>query len=165
MKIYTKTGDKGTTGLYTGERVAKDCLRVEVYGTIDEADAALGLARSLATKQDVRAAIISAQKTLWTLMADFASIGDTARITAEQVMAIEAGIDTVDKQLPPLTQFVIPGDSPASSALHMARTIIRRAERLAWKLSREEDVNDQALVMLNRLSDYCFVLARREVEE
>lgn len=164
MKIYTKTGDKGTTGLFTGERVPKDSLRVEVYGVIDEADAALGLARATCTRQDVIEKIYDAQKTLWVLMADFASIGGDSRISSEQVAALEAMIDETDATLPPLKAFVIPGESTGSSALHMARTIIRRAERNAWTLSRSEHVNEQALLALNRLSDLCFVLARRETQ-
>ena len=128
MKVYTKTGDQGTTGLYTGERVPKDSLRVDVYGTVDEADAAFGLARSLSTKADVRTKIAATQKILWALMADFASIGTAQCVKTEQVTEIEQYIDEVDKQLPPLTAFVVPGDTPASSALHLARTVIRRAE-------------------------------------
>lgn len=165
MKVYTKTGDKGTTGLFTGQRVPKDSLRVEVYGTVDEADAAFGLARSLSTKEDVRNKVAIAQKMLWALMADFASIGAEQRVKSEQVTEIEQYIDEVDKLLPPLTSFVIPGDTPASSALHLARTVIRRAERLAWKLTKEETVNEASLLLLNRLSDFAFVLARREIQE
>lgn len=165
MKIYTKTGDKGTTGLFTGERVPKDSLRVEVYGVIDEADAVLGLARATCVKQDVREKVYNAQKALWALMADFASIGGDDRISSEQVAALEAMIDETDASLPPLKAFVIPGESTGSSALHMARTIIRRAERTAWALSRSEHVNEQSLLALNRLSDLCFVLARRETLE
>jgi cob(I)alamin adenosyltransferase len=165
MKIYTKTGDKGMTGLYTGERVPKDSQRVDLYGTVDEADATLGLARSLCLKPDVVNAIFSTQKVLWALMADFASTGQESRITSDQVTSIENQIDEIDKLLPPLKQFIIPGDSPGSAALHMARTIIRRAERLAWNLSRSEEMNEQALVILNRLSDLCFVLARREIQK
>lgn len=164
MKIYTKTGDKGTTGLFTGERVPKDSLRVEVYGIIDEADAALGLARATCVKQDVIEKIHSAQKLLWALMADFASIGGNARITSAQIDSVEAMIDETDQMLPPLKAFVIPGESAGSAALHMARTIIRRAERSAWTLSRSEQINEQALVALNRLSDLCFVLARLETQ-
>lgn len=164
MKIYTKTGDKGTTGLFTGERVPKDSLRVEVYGIIDEADAALGLARATCVKKDVREKIYSAQKMLWALMADFASIGGNSRVTLEQISLLETMIDETDSMLPPLKEFVIPGESTGSAALHMARTIIRRAERTAWALSRSEQINEQALVALNRLSDLCFVLARRETQ-
>ena len=165
MKVYTKTGDKGTTGLFTGQRVPKDSLRVEVYGTVDEADAAFGLARALSSKEDVRNKVVFAQKILWALMADFASIGGEQRVKSEQVIEIEQYIDAVDKALPQLTSFVIPGDTPASSALHLARTVIRRAERQAWKLAKEETVNEASLLLLNRLSDFAFVLARREIQE
>ena len=166
MKIYTKTGDQGNTSLYTGERVAKDSLRVEAYGSIDETDAALGLARALCLKQEVKQAIYDMQRMLWQLMADVASLGEKgSRITAEHVQELEQMIDRFDAVLPPLTKFVIPGDTSGSAALHVARTVARRAERQMWRLAREESVNEHVLVALNRLSDLCFVLSRVESEE
>lgn len=165
MKIYTKTGDKGTTGLYTGQRVPKDSLRVEAYGTVDEMDAALGVARSLCQSKEVAAAIYEMQKLLWSLMADLASVGEAPnRITSEQVSRIEQMIDAYDAKLPPLKQFAIAGDNRAAAAINLARTVTRRAERLVWSLAREESVNEQVLVLLNRLSDLCFILFRAEGE-
>lgn len=165
MKVYTKTGDKGTTGLYTGERVAKDSLRVEAYGTVDETDAALGVARSLCEWDDVRISIYTLQKFLWQLMADLASIGNQAtRISLDQVTQLEQMIDSYQAELPPLGQFIIAGDNRGAAALNLARTIARRAERLVLKLSREEAVSEPVLLSLNRLSDLCFILARAETE-
>ena len=165
MKIYTKTGDKGTTGLYTGERVAKDSLRVEAYGTVDETDAALGVARSLCEWDDVRKSIYSLQKILWELMADLASVGDQAtRISQEQVTQLEQMIDSYQAELQPLGHFIVAGDNRGAAALNLARTVARRAERLALKLSREERVGEPVLIALNRLSDLCFTLARAESE-
>lgn len=164
MKIYTKTGDQGDTGLYTGERVAKDSLRVEAYGTIDETDSALGMARAFAVNNEVKTVIYELQKLLWGLMADIASIDQAPRITNEQVARLEALIDEFDSTLPPLTSFLIPGDTPGAAALDMARTVTRRAERQLWRLSRAEAMAGEGLVFLNRLSDLCFVLARVEAK-
>lgn len=163
MKIYTKTGDKGTTGLYTGQRVAKDSLRVETYGTIDELDTALGLARALCTKTTVKESIYQVQKLLSQVMAEIASVEtEKVYITAEHVADIERLIDSYDAELPPLKAFLVPGDSPGSAALHMARTTTRRAERQVIRLSRQETVSENVLVLLNRLSDLCFILSRAE---
>ena len=165
MKIYTKAGDKGTTGLFTGERVPKDSLRVEAYGTVDEAEAALGLARSLCEWDDVKKSIYSVQKFLWTLMAELASSGEqVGRVTSEHVSMLEQEIDSYQAQLQPLTHFIISGDDRGSGALNIARTVVRRAERLTVALSRQETVNEVLLIALNRLSDLCFILARAESE-
>ena len=164
MNIYTKTGDKGETGLYTGERVAKDSLRVEAYGMVDEINSALGMARALATKEDVKTTIYELQKLLGGLMADIASIGDASRITSKQVSVLENIIDQFNTTLPPLNSFIIPGDSPGSAALDMARTVTRRAERQLWRLNRVEETSGYGLVFLNRLSDLCFILARVETK-
>lgn len=164
MKVYTKTGDKGSTSLYTGERVPKDSPRVEAYGTIDEFDSALGLARALCKSGAVRDAVHDVQKLLWTVMAEVASIGGEARITAAHVEAVEKTIDRFDAALPPLTAFIIPGDTPGAAALDLARTVARRAERQLWRLSREEAVGEEVLVLVNRLSDLCFILSRAELE-
>jgi cob(I)alamin adenosyltransferase len=163
MKIYTKTGDQGQTGLFTGERVPKDSVRVEAYGLVDEADSALGMARAIAINPEVKATIYDLQKLLWSLMADIASIGGQARITTEQVQQVEALIDKFDSQLPPLTSFLVPGDTASSAALDIARTVTRRAERQLWRLARQEELSGEGLVFLNRLSDLCFVLARIEI--
>jgi cob(I)alamin adenosyltransferase len=165
MKIYTKTGDKGTTSLYTGERVAKDSDRVEAYGTVDELDSAFGLARTLCRNGEVVTVIYEVQKLLWLVMAEVASQGDQkSPITCEQVQFIEQRIDSFDAKLQPLTNFLIPGGCPGSAALDVARTVARRAERQLWRLNRLETLNEQVLVILNRISDLCFVLSRVENE-
>lgn len=165
MKIYTKTGDKGTTALYSGQRVPKDSQRVEAYGTIDELDSALGLARSLVKNAAVAEAILSVQKLLWQAMAEVASLNVSKKpITTAEISAIEATIDKFDANLPPLTHFVIPGDTPGAAALDLARTVARRAERELWRLARQEPVDEHVLVLVNRLSDLCFILARAETE-
>lgn len=165
MKIYTKTGDKGMTSLLSGERVPKDSLRVETYGTVDELNAVLGLARAVAGKAEVREAILPVQKMLMAMMGELAG-GPTAAavITAEHVTTLESLIDKFSASLTPLTHFIVPGDNQSSACLHVARTVARRAERLAWRLAGQERVHDNALIALNRLSDLCFTLARYEAE-
>jgi len=166
MKVYTKTGDKGTTGLLTGERIEKDSLRVEAYGTIDEINSALGLARVWCAKADVQAIIYSAQKTLMMIMADLASVhSETHYISEENSSQFEQFIDKLDAQLPPLKAFIIPGGNAGAAALDLARTVTRRAERQVLRLSRQEEVNNHILITLNRLSDLCFMLARVELGE
>jgi cob(I)alamin adenosyltransferase len=165
MKIYTKTGDKGTTALYSGQRVPKDSQRVEAYGTIDEFDSALGLARSLVKNAAVAAAILDVQKLLWQVMAEVASLEESKKpISAAEISAVEATIDKFDASLPPLTAFIIPGDTPGAAALDLARTVARRAERELWRLARQEPVSEPVMVLVNRLSDLCFILARAEKE-
>lgn len=166
MKVYTKTGDKGTTGLLTGERIEKDSIRVEAYGTIDEVNSALGLARVWCIKTDVQDIIYSAQKVLMMIMADLASLGgETYYISEEQSKQFEQSIDQLDAQLPPLQAFIIPGGNAGAAALDLARTVTRRAERQVLRLSRQEKVNEHVLITLNRLSDLCFMLARVELAE
>ncbi len=163
-KVYTKTGDKGTTGLFTGQRVEKGSLRVEAYGTVDEAQAALGLARSVAKHEEVKEDIYRVEKELWLLMADVASIGKEANITDEHVKALEETIDKYDARLEPLTSFLVPGETHSGACLDIARTVVRRAERCFWRLQKEEDVHDVDVKYLNRLSDLCFILGRAETE-
>ena len=162
MKIYTKTGDAGLTSLYTGERVEKNSLRVQVYGAIDEADSALGLARAFATVDDVREKIFAVQKLLPRLMADFASLNREPTITDTDVAELESQMDALESSLPPLKEFVIPGSSKSGAFLDLARTITRRAERLCCEIAITEFVQDSDKIFLNRLSDYCFLLMRRE---
>lgn len=162
MKIYTKTGDKGLTSLYTGERVEKNSLRVQVYGAIDEADSALGLARAFVEVEAVKEKIFALQKNLPKLMADFASLNREPTITFDDVKNLESEMDALENLLPPLREFIIPGNSKGGAFLDLARTITRRAERLSCELSKSEPVHEADKIFLNRLSDYCFLLMRRE---
>ncbi len=163
--VYTRTGDKGTTGLYTGERVPKQSLRVEAYGTVDEITSALGLARANVKREDVKETIYNVQKLLMSLMADIASLNlPEPYIKEEHVKLFEETIDRYDALLQPLRQFLIPGDSVGSAALDIARTTTRRAERCLLRLAETEQVNPNVLVCLNRLSDLCFILGRVENE-
>ena len=171
-RIYTRTGDDGTTALGTGERRAKNDLRIEAYGTIDEANSAIGLAR-VATAPDVACARVDAmllcvQNDLFDLGADLCvphtAPGETLplRIVQSQVDRLEREIDTLNAELAPLRSFVLPGGSPAAAALHLARTVTRRAERLLVALADTpgEEVGGPALKYVNRLSDFLFVAAR-----
>ena len=162
MKIYTKTGDKGLTSLYTGERVEKNSLRVQVYGAIDEADSALGIARAFVEVEAVKEKIFAVQKILPRLMADFASLNQEPLITSDDVKNLESEMDALESFLPPLKEFLIPGNSKGGAFLDLARTITRRAERLACELSKSEKIHEADKIFLNRLSDYCFLLMRRE---
>ena len=166
MKVYTKTGDKGTTGLLTGERIDKDSLRVEAYGIVDEINSALGLARVWCCKNDNKDIIYSVQKMLMMIMADLASVNkESYYITETHVKQLEQYIDALDAKLPPLKEFIIPGGNAGAAALDLARTTARRGERQAIKLSKQEDVNEQVLIALNRLSDLCFMLSRAELAQ
>jgi cob(I)alamin adenosyltransferase len=165
-RIYTKGGDKGTTSLGTGKRVPKHDLRVEAYGTVDEANAAIGLAR-LHTSGDADAALARIQNDLFDLGADLCApegegSKERLRITDAQVERLEQEIDAMNEELAPLNSFVLPGGSSASAYLHMARTIARRAERDMTRLAEQEPVSPAAIRYINRLSDHLFVLARYE---
>ncbi len=162
MKVYTKTGDEGMTSLFTGERVEKDSPRVEVYGTVDEINSALAMARSFSEVDAIREKILELQKTLPRLMADLASINRPKMITAADVKNLEDGIDLLEKNLPPLKSFVIPGDTKAGAFLDLARTITRRAERKLYKMSHFDAISEDDRIFLNRLSDYLFMLMRAE---
>lgn len=163
--VYTRTGDKGTTGLYTGERVPKQSLRVEAYGTVDEITSALGLARAHVQRDDVKETIYQVQKLLMSVMADVASLNlPESYIKEEHVKLFEETIDKYDAMLQPLAHFLIPGDTVGAAALDIARTTTRRAERCLLRLAETEPVNPQVLICLNRLSDLCFILARVETE-
>ena len=162
MSVTTKTGDKGQTSLFTGERVDKDSLRVEVYGTIDEVDAALAMARAFSEKDEVTKRIYGVQQKLGRLMADFASLGKEPLITAADVKAMEDDIPVLHDALPEQNSFIIPGDTKAGAMLDHARTVVRRAERLAIRLAKTEAVAESDRLFLNRLSDYCYLLMRLE---
>jgi cob(I)alamin adenosyltransferase len=164
-KIYTRGGDKGQTSLGDGARVAKHDLRVAAFGTVDEANAAIGLAR-LHTESLADAMLARIQNDLFDLGADLCRPGDDAtdakalRIQQSQVQRLEDEIDAMNVSLEPLDSFVLPGGRPAAAHLHLARTVVRRAERLSAELATREPVNPTAVVYLNRLSDHLFVLSR-----
>ncbi|MBH0237237.1 cob(I)yrinic acid a,c-diamide adenosyltransferase [Methylobrevis albus] len=169
-KIYTRTGDDGTTALGSGERRAKYDVRVASYGTVDETNAAVGLARlHLAAEPELDAVLGRIQNDLFDLGADLATPEteepppyEPLRITAGQVAAIEQAIDHLNKDLKPLRSFVLPGGAAAAAYLHLCRTVSRRAERLTVELSHQpgEKVNPEAVKYLNRLSDFFFVASR-----
>ena len=162
MSVTTKTGDQGQTSLFMGERIAKDDLRVEVYGIVDSLGSTLGMARAFAENKRVKEDILAAQKQLGMLMADFASRNKPPRITDEMIAGIEAEIASIEESLPALKEFIIPGDRKSSAMLDLARTTARTAERHAWTLARRGSVAEVDLRYLNRLSDYIFVLMRLE---
>lgn len=163
-KIYTKTGDAGDTGLTDGTRRVKYDLRVECYGTVDEVNSAIGLARLHASGEH-DAMLARIQHDLFDLGADFSTpysrgMDKALRIIATQTLRLENEMDALNEHIAPLNSFVLPGGSPASAYLHLARTITRRAERLACHLAALEQTNSEAVKYLNRLSDFLFVLAR-----
>jgi cob(I)alamin adenosyltransferase len=161
-KVVTKHGDKGTTSLVGGKIVSKAATRVEVYGDVDELNSFLGVARTEIKDTQVDDILRKIQNDLFTLGADLASLLSVAvpRVETNHVSALETIIDTLLQELEPLKEFILPGGGKAGSLLHVARTIARRAERKAVKLSEEEEINKTVLVYLNRLSDLLFVLAR-----
>ncbi len=165
MKLYTRGGDDGTTLLFAGGRVAKTHLRVAACGALDELNAQLGMARSLGARDDD--CLVQLQSLLLRAGADLATpqgarSAQVTRIGADVVAWLEAEIDRLDDDLPPLTVFILPGGTQAAAALHVARTVCRRAERQVVALQAEEDVGAQLLPCLNRLSDLLFALARHE---
>ncbi|MEP3431635.1 MAG: cob(I)yrinic acid a,c-diamide adenosyltransferase [Roseibium sp.] len=168
-KIYTKTGDDGTTALGSGERRPKSDLRIEAYGTVDETNAVVGLIRLHTTEgaEVVDVVLGRIQNDLFDLGADLATpetgedLGyEPLRVTDDQVSAIEKAIDELNADLSPLRSFVLPGGSVAAAHLHLARTVSRRAERLMVDLSTRETINSAAIKYMNRLSDYFFVASR-----
>ena len=164
MKLYTRSGDDGSTGLFGGQRVDKDALRVAAYGTVDELNAALGIAHAICQFEELRDALTRLQSRLFDVGADLCTIEDEkkkVRIGDRHVQEIEQLIDRVSEQLPPLKTFVLPGGSELAARLHFARTVCRRAERLIVTLSRQEPVNDAVLPYMNRISDLLFAVARR----
>lgn len=166
--IYTKTGDSGETGLFGGGRVGKDDPRVEAYGEVDELNASLGLARSLKLDPELDPLVQSIQEQLFTLGAVLATPAGTRaeqqipKLRSEWVQAMEQAIDRLEPTLPPMASFILPGGTPAASALHVARTVCRRAERRVVPFVRSGKVDMLAVVYLNRLSDLLFMMARWE---
>jgi len=168
MKIYTRTGDAGQTSLRWGDRTSKDALRVEAYGTVDEANAFVGMAVSNlppGRADDVRAMLIRIMRELFDVGADLAvppnkEKGEEPKVAPTFIDALEAEIDALEKNLDPLRTFILPGGTPAAAALHTARTVVRRAERRVVTLMQGESVDPILLKYLNRLSDFLFVAAR-----
>ncbi|MBS2034281.1 cob(I)yrinic acid a,c-diamide adenosyltransferase [bacterium] len=161
-RVVTRTGDGGKTALIGGERVSKGSLRVDSYGEVDELNSSLGLAVALIHDKPAMDLIHAIQHRLFTLGADLAAPEGVAvpRITAEHVQELEESMEPLMDELPPLEEFILPGGGPGGAALHMARAIARRAERATVALASHEPVNEHAIIYLNRLSDFLFVLAR-----
>ena len=158
-KIYTRTGDDGTTGLGDGTRVAKDSARVNAYGTVDEANSTIGLLLAAELPDGVRELLTRIQHQLFDLGGELCIPGHAAVFDAD-VDALEARLDHYNDDLPPLKDFILPGGGEAAARCHIARTVVRRAERDAVTLSRHDAVRPQAIRYLNRLSDLLFVAAR-----
>jgi cob(I)alamin adenosyltransferase len=168
MKLYTRTGDDGTTGLYGGQRVEKDSLRVSAYGDIDELNSHLGLARACSLHPQITGMLTELQERLFEAGADLATPHDknakadkVERFSESRVAEAEKMIDDACETLPAMKYFILPGGSELSARLHVARTVCRRAERAVLTLSRHETVNPNILIYLNRVSDLLFALARR----
>ncbi|MGH7664254.1 MAG: cob(I)yrinic acid a,c-diamide adenosyltransferase [Gemmatimonadaceae bacterium] len=167
-KIYTKTGDGGDTGLFGGGRVSKDELRVAAYGDVDELNAHIGLVRSIEMMPRIDEVLVPVQRDLFGLGALLATPDrekmreqlEKARIDDDRVRQLERAIDDCERELEPLKAFILPGGTPKSAALHVARTVCRRAERSVIRLRRSEEVPAIIIAYLNRLSDMLFVLAR-----
>ncbi len=168
MKIYTKTGDAGTTGLFGGGRVPKDDSRVEAYGDVDELNAVIGVARSIEILPRIDEVLVPIQRDLFAIGALLATPDrdkmaqhlHKARIDQGRIAELEHAIDDGESELDPLTAFIIPGGSPKAAALHVARTVCRRAERHVVRLQHEVELPPLAVIYLNRLSDLLFTLAR-----
>ncbi|MBV6653397.1 MAG: cob(I)yrinic acid a,c-diamide adenosyltransferase [Mameliella sp.] len=164
FKIYTKTGDAGTTGLFGGKRLPKNHLRIEAYGTVDELNAHIGMVRDQLSEANVRTLLKSIQDRLFTIGANLASDPDkdmaVPDILPEDIETLEQAMDEMDTVLPELKNFILPGGHMAVSSAHIARCVCRRAERLVVALSQDSWVEPVVLKYLNRLSDYLFVLGR-----
>jgi cob(I)alamin adenosyltransferase len=159
-KIYTRTGDDGTTGLANGERIDKCDERVEAFGDVDETNSAIGLVLAEPTlPAEIRECLTRVQHELFDLGAELALPGFTS-IAADHVLALERDLDALNAALPPLKEFVLPGGNRAAAACHLARTVCRRAERRAWAAAKHAALNPELLRYLNRLSDLLFVVAR-----
>ncbi|MCE7031080.1 cob(I)yrinic acid a,c-diamide adenosyltransferase [Lysobacter sp. GX 14042] len=158
-KIYTRTGDDGSTGLGDGSRVGKDSVRVTAYGTVDEANSSIGLVLATDVPDPVREVLTAVQHQLFDLGGELCIPGHAA-IHAADIDRLEAHLDRFNEDLPPLREFILPGGGEAAARCHLARTIVRRAERETIALARDEDVRAEPVRYLNRLSDLLFVLAR-----
>lgn len=166
MKIYTKTGDKGTTSLVGGQRVPKNSARLEAYGTVDELNSCIGIVRSCKLNAPLAEELVEIQRRLFdvggNLATDPSDLQVKVCIREEDIIMLEHAIDRMDAEVPPMKAFVLPGgDSQAVSFCHLARTICRRAERRILDLSAQSDVDELLLKYINRLSDYLFMLSRK----
>ena len=173
MKIYTKTGDKGTTALFGGSRVPKYHLRIESYGTVDELNAYIGLVKDQKIDIQIQKSLLKIQNELFTLGAMLATPPEKEtlkngkerlnipKINQNSIQFLENEIDTMNQELPQMTHFILPGGHQSVSFCHITRCVCRRAERIVTALSKKESVNPSILIYLNRLSDYLFVLARK----
>ena len=168
MKVYTRTGDDGRTGLGGGQRVPKDSARIEAYGTVDELNSSIGVALAAGLVPEIAERLRAIQNELFHLGSDLCILEEdkarmpVPRVEARHVTALETTMDALTEKLTPLENFVLPGGAPGAAALHVARTVCRRAERRVIALSRAEAVGPQTIVYLNRLSDALFVMARYE---
>ncbi|MGG8495088.1 cob(I)yrinic acid a,c-diamide adenosyltransferase [Tenacibaculum sp. TC6] len=177
MKIYTKTGDKGTTALFGGSRVPKHHLRIESYGTVDELNSYIGLIRDQAINENLKQTLTKIQNDLFTLGAMLATPPEKEtlksgkerlnipKVNDSSILFLENEIDQMNETLPPMTHFILPGGHQTVSFCHIARCVCRRTERLTVALNEQEVINDTILMYLNRLSDYLFVLARKLTQE
>lgn len=165
MKIYTKTGDKGETSLFNGERRSKDDIRIEAYGTVDELNATIGLLISKINDNSVVNLLIETQKNLFDLGSMLANPNSPSKASLKDtdIEALEQAIDNMNESLPELKTFVLPGGNEVSSIAHIARTVCRRAERRTISLSAQAEIEAVSIRYLNRLSDYFFVLSRKLV--
>jgi len=164
-RIYTRTGDKGETGLVGGSRVSKDSLRVETYGNVDELNSVIGIVRASLSDRELDALLAEIQNDLFIVGSDLASVGDSQqrnipRISKERIVVMERTIDKLESELSPLKAFILPGGGVVGSLLHNARTVARRAERRVVMLGKMETINEQLVPYMNRLSDLLFVMAR-----
>ncbi|MDG5767360.1 cob(I)yrinic acid a,c-diamide adenosyltransferase [Balneolales bacterium ANBcel1] len=166
MKIYTRTGDQGSTSLFGGERVPKNHIRIDAYGTVDELNCMLGLTLAADPDPDIRSILERLQHELFVLGADLATPPEKnsriERITEADYHRLEQDIDRLEQSLSPLKTFILPGGSSGAAGLHMARTICRRAERIVYTCRKDHDISDESLIYLNRLSDLLFVMSRYE---
>lgn len=170
MKIYTKTGDKGTTSLYGGKRISKGALRIETYGTVDELNSWVGLVRDQEVNRIRMDILTSIQQKLFVMGSILAADPEKTRIkipslSEEDVTALESEIDKMEETLEPMRYFILPGGHPSVSFCHITRTVCRRAERLVIRLDEMEKIEPLVVKYLNRLSDYLFVLARKMGDE
>jgi len=170
MKIYTKTGDQGTTALFGGKRVSKDDLRIDTYGTIDELNSWIGLVRDQEVNQPRHTVLVEIQDRLFTIGSILATEPGNTKVkipalSESDTQQLEKEIDTMEAGLPPLRFFILPGGHQAVSFCHLARTVCRRAERLAISLHHTEGVPSEVIKYLNRLSDYLFVLSRQMTQD